>query len=258
MKVNVLGYGIMGKQIAGLLCLGGFDVDIYSHTFMDPLDIQRSIKLIARTIKSDKRGKITFVNELNALEDALTIEAVVENIEIKKLLYNKLKTRMSAPIFTNSSSYLSKEIGDDVSIMHFLNPIMLGLVEVSNVNQEAALISVPIIEYLRTIGFDVIFTKDNRGNLANYLIFREVSSVLKLMEQHCYSMDDINKTYNRLYSNRNIFDLIDRVGVDVTYKIILNLQQEDSSVYLPKCLTLALENNILGKKNHTSIKQVLE
>lgn len=63
--------------------------------------------------------------------------------------------------------------------------------------------------------------------------------------------------YNHLYNKRNIFSVIDSVGIDVSLNILKNLKTENEFIYIPKILEDAVSKNILGKKNKTSILQLI-
>jgi 3-hydroxyacyl-CoA dehydrogenase len=78
-----------------------------------------------------------------------------------------------------------------------------------------------------------------------------------LIELYNYPLSEIEKVYNRLF-DKNLFKTIDIIGVDITYNIIKNLKEQDDNIYLPKILKESVENNILGKKNGTSIKKYFE
>lgn len=256
MTINVLGYGIMGKQIASLLYLGGFDVCIWNYKEVDEKLIYKQIKLLKRSIDFTKEGSLTFVTEINKLPKAITIESVKEDLETKKHIYAECATK-EFPYFSNSSSFSPSEIGPEVNGLHFFNPISLGLVELFLKNQKIKKDIQPILEYLYVLKFEIVEVKNNRGYVGNYILFHEISSALKLIEKYGYNANNINSIYIKLYNGRNIFLIIDLIGIDVVFKILKNLKENDETIYLPSCLSLALEKNILGKKNKTSILTIL-
>lgn len=256
-RINILGYGIMGKQIAALFYLGGFEVNIWSYHSVDEAELKRYVRLISRQVLPGAEGKLNYFTDLGKLDDLVTIEAVVENIDIKKELYRTVRRTNKSAYFTNTSSFSPQEIGEGVSLLHFFNPITMGLVEAWYADASVQERAEQVLTFLTSINFTVVPVGDNRGSIANYLLFREIASVLKLMETDAYSVKSIEEVYQKLYPQRNIFTIIDMVGIDVTQQIILNLHEKDGTVYRPLCLRRALEQNILGKKNNTSIKQVL-
>ncbi len=256
MNINILGYGLMGKQIASLFYLGGFDIHIWNHSVIEENDIQKQIKLLKRILEVFKEGSLHFHTDINELPDSITIESVIEDLRVKKELFSYFSNNVS-PYFTNSSSFSPTEIDRNVNGFHFFNPINLKLLELYFVNDSIQSSIFPIINYLKELQFEIVFTKNNRGYIGNYILFHEISSAMKLIEKYDYQIEQVNAIYKKLYDGRNIFQIIDVIGIDVVHKILCNLKEEDESIYLPQCLSLALKRNILGKKNKTSIKEVL-
>lgn len=256
MHINILGYGLMAKQIAALLYLGGFKISIWNRSKIDLGEIERQIRLLKRTIDTTTAGEIVSMDKLEDLGDHLTIESVVEDIDVKKELYGKLKNRITRGYFTNSSSYSPNEIGNNVNGLHFYNPIMLKFVEYYDSKSESIDLE-SILSYLKSLEFEIVPVWNNRGYIGNYILFHEISSALKLIEKYNYSVDSVNAFYKKLHDGRDIFTIVDIIGIDVVRAIIVNLKAQDENLYLPECLLNAMDNNILGKKNKTSIKQVL-
>lgn len=257
MKINILGYGIMGKQIAALLHLGGFNIDIWNNIPMDKGDLTKQVKLLGKSLKKAGSGQLNYVYDLKELSNAVTIEAVIEDLAVKKSLFQELAPRLTSPYFTNTSSYTPSEIGPGVHGLHFFNPITIRLVELFVQTPDILPQIQPIIDYLSKNGFSVVEVPAHRGYIGNYLLFREIASFLKLVEQSGSPLENILKVYTTLHEQRNIISIIDLIGIDVAYKILVNLKKEDDSIYLPQCLKIALDKNILGRKNRTSLRQVL-
>ena len=63
---------------------------------------------------------------------------------------------------------------------------------------------------------------------------------------------------NKLNLQLNPINLIDLIGVDTCLKILKNLNEKNNQFYIPEILQTALDKNILGKKNKTSIKSLLK
>lgn len=257
MKVNVLGYGIMAKQIAALLYNVGYEVCIWSHRPVDVVEVQKQIKLLGRYMVTDLTGTITFTNSLDQLEDAVTIESVVEDLDVKKEIYSLLKDKISKGYYSNTSSYSPSEIGELVGGAHFYNPVTLKLVELYIPGTVCRDGMDAICETLNSVGFEIVKVNENRGYIGNYILFQEISIALKLMEKFDYNLESVNSIYCKLYDGRNIFTIIDLIGIDIVYKILINLKEEDDTIYMPQCLAKAIKQGILGRKNRTSIRTVL-
>ena len=256
MHINILGYGLMAKQIAALFHIGGHSVSIWNHQKIEPEDLGRQIRLLKKFIEPVSFGEISFVDRIEELEDNFTIESVVEDIDVKIALYQKLKGVITKGYCTNTSSYSPGEIGPEVLGLHFFNPITLKLIEYYN-NGIALPAVDEVIGYLEERGFDVVPVGNNRGYIGNYILFHEISSAMKLIEKYNYTVESVNSFYKKLYNGRDVFAIIDLIGIDVVQAIIINLKVQDDTLYLPSSLQKAIDSGVLGRKNKTSIKQVL-
>ncbi len=256
-KIIILGFGTMGKQIASLMCLLKYEVIIWNRNIGENFekDFLKSRKMLARQLGYElEENKVCFEKEIDSLPTGIYIETVVENLKIKKEIYKKLKCKATL-YFSNTSSFSTADISDNVNALHFFNPISMKILEYTKSNKSQSFIT-KLIKQLENINFNCIEVNDNRGYIGNYILFTEISNIFKLIEKYNYSYLDIRKMYSTLYDSRDIFKIIDLVGIDVSYQIIKNLNQSDLSIYIPKSLEYALDNNILGKKNKTSILQV--
>ena len=69
MRINVIGSGYMGKQIAAFLSILGFDILLWQKkddNFLN--DLQKQVKKIERILKIKSQGSIKTVNELSKLD----------------------------------------------------------------------------------------------------------------------------------------------------------------------------------------------
>ena len=260
MEVNIIGCGVMASQIAALFYLSGNNVNIWSYQGVDEANLLRTAKLVKRSLAMDsafKEGSINIISNLLEFKNNITIESVVEDLKVKKNIYNTVGNLIDKPFFTNSSSISPIEIGEKVNGLHFFNPISkIKLVELClniNSNEEVE----GLIAALNSLNFQVANVHNNRGYIANYIIFNEISSLFRLIEIHHYKLEEISKIYNALF-NKNLLQTIDIIGVDVTYKILNNLKEVDSGIYLPKILKNAIDHGVYGKKNNTSIINFLK
>ena len=68
MKVNILGCGVMGRQISALFLLGGFNVTVWNHRPVDKQLIHNQSKLITiifhNTNVFKDQGQLSFLNNL--------------------------------------------------------------------------------------------------------------------------------------------------------------------------------------------------
>ncbi len=256
MIINVLGFGLMGKQIAALLYLTGCKVNLYSRKEIEEKDFLKQVKILKKRISTVTEGTVTFFNQISELPNCITIESIIEDIKAKKQIYQDIRKNNNSLYFTNTSSYSPLEIASDVLGLHFFNPINLGLIEAFLNDRQSDEID-NLIEKFKHLEYEVVNVDINRGYIGNYILFHEISSALKLVEKFNYNVNQINQVYSKLYDGRDIFFIIDLIGIDVVFKILNNLREEDETIYIPKILKMALDKNVLGRKNKTTIKSMI-
>ncbi len=226
MDINLLGFGTMAQQLAGLFVSMGHTITLWNYKEVDLDRVQKQVKIQSRYLEfGDKpMGKISVIDSLDHLEDRLTIEAIVEDLSAKKDLYEKVRRKVSRDYFTSTSSFSPLEIGRDVKGIHFFNPLFsVKIIEIFDPVVNNGELK-ELLDELTGLGFVVINVLNTRGYIANYIIFNEISNVFKLIEVYHYPLGEIEKVYSHLF-DKNLFRMIDIVGVDVTYTIIKNLKE---------------------------------
>lgn len=248
--------GVMGYQIAALFYVLGYRVAVLSRRDIDKIKLNKSVNRINRlfNLNKQKNGEFKICTEFCDIYDSYTIDAVSEDLMVKKEIYHKIREVTSAPYLTNTSSYAPNEIANDVIGLHFFNPIQLKIIELTDYHDEVN----QLLDVLEVAGFNIVSVNQNRGYIGNFLLFHEIGAALKLIDKHGYSADSVQSIYNTLYDGRNIFLILDLIGLDVAYNIFKNLKEKDDSFYLPECIGVAIESGVLGKKNKTSILDVIK
>jgi 3-hydroxybutyryl-CoA dehydrogenase len=150
-NISVLGGGTMGNGIAHTFAQYGFPVSLYDvkQEFLDKAmktisgNLDRQVK--KGTLTEEQKNKtLSNIKTFLSLEEAVTnadlvIEAVPENLELKKDIFKKLDAhcKPTAILASNTSSISITEIAavtkraDKVVGMHFMNPVpLMKLVEV--------------------------------------------------------------------------------------------------------------------------------
>ncbi len=257
-SINILGFGTMGIQLAAFFCVIGYKVTVWNRTFpnikLKRLSIEK--KILEKNINcvADKHD-IVFVDKIDLLAPAITIEVLAEDIAVKQDVLNRLPFDLEKlSVFTNSSSFTPDEIHKEAHALHFFNPLH----SVKLVETTCPITSMQLFSDLENAGMTVVHAKMNRGYIANYILFREIAASIMLVEKFGYDTATIDLAQKCLGRQSSIFDVIDFVGVDVTKSIIDNLHENDDSIITPYLLTLALESGVLGRKNKTSIRSVLD
>ena len=257
-SINILGFGTMGMQLAAFFNVIGYKVTVWNRTFSDAKLKRLSIekKILEKNLKcASEKHEIEFLDQVDLLPPALTIEVLAEDLAIKQSVLHDLPfDPKTHGLFTNSSSFTPTEIHNEAHGLHFFNPLH----SVKLVETTCPLNSLPLFRDIEDAGLPVVHTKMNRGYIANYVLFQEIAASIMLIEKFGYDTKTIDLVLGSLGRQSSVFDVIDFVGVDLTKKILENLHETDHSVIVPPVLTLALETGILGRQNKTSIRSVLD
>ena len=190
-NVTVLGAGTMGRGIAQAAAMAGFNVVLYDikQEFVDN-GVAGVRKILGKSVEKGKRtqaevdtiiGRIKTSIVLNeaAKEADFVIEAVPEDIELKKKIFAELdKICKPTTILASNTSVLpvtaiagATERKDKVVGTHFFNPAaVMKLVEVImpiGVSQETVEIA---IDFCKKLGKSPVKTKDTPGFIVNRLL----------------------------------------------------------------------------------------
>ncbi len=247
----------MGSQVSCLFSLMGYEVNIWNRNLIDVEILKKKKKLISKTSNIiDKKGLIKFHKNFSKLENNITLECLSEDFEIKKKYFFEIKNITDKDIFSNTSSIKLTNISEEINLLHFFNPISLGIVE-AKFNKKLSSEAQILIEDLKKNNFEILNVKNITGYALNKLIFSEISNFFYLIEQEKINKFDLNKIFLKL-KNLNLLNVIDLIGVDTAINIFKNLKNDYNYYYIPKFLNICLNKGILGKKNKTSVKNIFE
>jgi 3-hydroxybutyryl-CoA dehydrogenase len=239
-KVAVIGAGTMGSGIAQVAATAGCSVQVYD-AFADALPRSKSNldKTLARLVEKGKitteessriAGSITYVNELSHLADAeLVIEAIVENIDVKRKLFRELEQIVSAKciLASNTSSLsiasiaASCEKSERVIGIHFFNPApLMALVEVVPAVQTSHEVKNKVAETIDSWGKVVAIAKDTPGFIVNRVARPFYSEAIRLYEEGFADFATIDWSMKHFGGFRmGPFELMDFIGNDVNYAV---------------------------------------
>ncbi|MFC1928659.1 3-hydroxyacyl-CoA dehydrogenase family protein [Chloroflexota bacterium] len=240
-RATVIGAGNMGSGIAELLSrLGGYQVVLCDTT--DEL-VQRGLQNQRNNLQRffvDK-GKITAeemeailgrIKTMTNLAEAaakadFVIEAVFENMELKKTIFQQLDE--AAPphsiLASNTSNLSVTEMAaqtkrpDRVAGMHFFNPVaVMKLVEVVRAALTSEETAKTVYELAEKLGKEPVYCRDTYGFLANRAQ-RSENDALELLWAHITTPEDIDKAvrlgYNRPLGPLELYDMIGAWGLFV-------------------------------------------
>lgn len=255
-KIAVLGAGLMGAGIAQVAAETGFQVsmrDIEERFVQNGLanirkNLERAVskgkmaKEQAEEILSRIKGTVDLAA---AVKDAqVVIEAVVENMELKKQVYKELD-QLCAPeviLASNTSGLSITEIASatkrpaKVIGMHFFNPVpVMKLVEIIK-GQATSEETYQLIKSLaQKMGKDPITVNESPGFAVNRILVPMINEAIFVLQEGVASAEDIDKGM-MLGANHPIgpLALADLVGLDTLLMVQENLYKEfGDSKYRP-------------------------
>ncbi|SDH17007.1 3-hydroxybutyryl-CoA dehydrogenase [Alteribacillus persepolensis] len=271
-KVAVVGAGSMGSGIANLAAMNGYGVILrdIKEEFLD----KGLSRIEAFMDKSVSKGKMTEEEKLKALENIQTttdinaaaeadfvIEAVIEDIEVKKSVFSELDeiVREDVILATNTSSMSITEIAnatkrpDRVAGMHFFNPAQLmKLVEVVRGFYTSDETVEEVKELSKKLNKEPVeVKKDTPGFIVNRIMIPQFIEAIKLVEEGVASPEDIDKAVTLgLNYPMGPFTLQDFAGVDIGYHTMEYFQQEfnEDRFAPPMYLKQLMRTGRVGKK----------
>ena len=274
-KVGVIGAGLMGHGIAQVAAQGGCEV-IVCETQQGFLDkgLERIDKSLAKLAEKAKekgqpfdaaavRARIRGTLAKTDLADCdLVVEAIVENLDVKKALFAELgKIVKKEGIFaSNTSSFPISEMAavsgrpDRFVGLHFFNPVQLmKLVEVVRTDKTNEDVVAQARAFGEACGKSPITCKDTPGFVVNRLLVPYMAEAMKLAERGDASIPDIDVAM-KLGCGYPMgpFELTDYVGLDTTLSILqgwVKRYPNDPAFAIPKLLEAKVKEGKLGRKS---------
>lgn len=237
--IGVIGSGAMGAGIAQVAATAGHKVFVYDNNEAAlkkaGLALEASIsKLVEKQKLSAEAGKSIFGNTIfvNAMEQLascdLVIEAVVENLEVKKTIFRQLETILSpdALMASNTSSLSITSIAaackhpERVLGIHFFNPAtLMQLVEIIPGVASAVEHLTQVKERITAWGKTIVVAKDTPGFIVNRVARPFYSEALRIYEEGIADMVTIDAAMKEHGFKMGPFELMDLIGHDVNYVV---------------------------------------
>ena len=240
MNVGVIGSGTMGSGIAQVAATAGCQVRLYD-TNKAALDKAKAAleKILNRLIEKGRidadektriQSNITYVQSLKDLSDSnLTIEAIIENLDIKKEVFSELETYVAEDciIASNTSSLSIASIAASLEKpercigIHFFNPApLMKLVEVVPAIQTSKTILEKCVKTISEWKKVVAVAKDTPGFIVNKVARPFYSESLRIYDEGTASFETIDSSLKSLGGFRmGPFELMDFIGNDVNYAV---------------------------------------
>jgi len=280
-KVAVLGAGTMGARIAAHFANAGVPSLLLDIVPSDASANSRN-KVAAAGLDAAKKSKpaafmdpsLARLVTIGNFEDDLPkltevdwiIEAVVENLELKRALLRKVDAvRKPGTIITTNTSGLpvakiAEDFPDDFRRCwfgtHFFNPPrymrLLELIATPDTDREL-LETVAHFSDVQ-LGKGIVYAKDTPNFIGNRIGTFSVLNVMRLMQEMNFSIEDVDALTGPAvgWPKSATFRTIDLVGLDILSHVVSNTAQnvhdERSDLKLPDFYRQMLERKWLGDK----------
>ncbi|MGD0570301.1 MAG: 3-hydroxyacyl-CoA dehydrogenase NAD-binding domain-containing protein [Candidatus Sulfotelmatobacter sp.] len=284
-KVAILGAGTMGARIAAHFANAGvpsYLLDIVPADLPPAAGATARNKIATAGLEAAKKSKpaafmesslarlVTvgnFDDDLKKLAEVdWIIEAVVENLEIKRSLLRKVEAiRKPGTIITTNTSGLpvgkiAEGFSDDFRRAwfgtHFFNPprYMRLLEIIPTADADHSLIDAVSIFCDLHLGKGVVLAKDTPNFIGNRIGTFSVLNVMRLMQEMDLTIEDVDALTGQAvgWPKSATFRTIDLVGLDILAHVVgnmtANVRDERSDLRLPDFFTEMLQRKWLGDK----------
>ena len=271
--IGVVGAGTMGNGIAQIASQIGCEVVMRDiETRFVENGMKNIDKFLSRSVEKGKMaaeekdaiiGRIKGTTDMADIKDVdLVIEAVIEDIELKKQVFKELDEllRPDVIIATNTSSMSITEIAastsrpDKVCGMHFFNPVpLMRLVEIIRgyaTSDETIRITRELAESMGKVTVEV--KKDSPGFIVNRIMIPHMLEAIKIVEEGIATIEDVDTAVkNGLNYPMGPFELMDLTGIDIAYFVTEYFYKElnkEAKWSAPNLLKTMVRAGKLGKK----------
>ena len=236
--IAILGAGTLGRRMALMLATQGAEVRLYDpNADVRAAGVAYATKelpgVLEKQIKDGRAGVVVGSDDLaTALHGAwLVIEAVPENLELKKTIFRQLDelAEPDAILATNSSSYASSNLVDSVRHperllnMHFLMPPRSTPVELMSCGRTDAAVIGLLADVLPSYGLTpYVVERESTGFIYNRIWAAIKREALSVVAEGVAKPEVVDAIYTQALGVRaGPCRLMDLVGLDV----VLNIEE---------------------------------
>ena len=270
-QIAVIGTGTMGRGIAYLAALAGYDTIIHDVDAAALDAAKESIASILR--KGVEKGKVgedvarMAIERVQAAADLepaartadLIIEAVPEELQLKKDLFSQadLFCAEETILASNTSSISIGELAGAVERrdrfvgMHFFNPPhLMKLIEIVRGERTSDATVAEVREVAQKMGKEPIIVRDRPGFATSRLGVAIGLEAIRMLEEEVATAEDIDRAMELGYNHpMGPLRLTDLVGLDVRLRIAEYLASTLGPRFEPpELLRRMVREGKLGKK----------
>ena len=270
-NISVMGCGTMGNGIAQTFAQFDYNVILYDisqdNLEKAKLTIDRNLdrmvekEVISKEKKSDTLNKIITTTDFNLIRNSdLVIEAISENIELKKSIFSKLDLECDSNtiLASNTSSISITELADSTNRkdkvigMHFMNPVpIMKLVEIINSKHTSKSTTEKIVNLSNQLNKIPLTVNDFPGFISNRILMPMINEAIEALNDGVSEVKNIDGIMKLGMGHpMGPLQLADLIGLDVC-KSILEVMYKglNKEKYMPNPLL-----NDMVKKGSLGVK----
>jgi len=237
-RIGVLGAGVMGGGIAQLMAHNNLparmkDINLAAvakGTEAAAKVFNESVKKRRLTPKEmmNKMALITGTTDYSGFKNVdLVIEAIVENLDIKKKVFAEIDSILQPQtiLASNTSSLSITEMAkvtkrpNKVVGLHFFNPVhRMPLVEVIRGETTSDATVASLVAFSKKIGKTPVVCKDAPGFLVNRILGAYLAEAARLLYEGA-GIEKVDKALLDFGMPMGPFNLVDEIGIDVAAKV---------------------------------------
>jgi 3-hydroxybutyryl-CoA dehydrogenase len=271
-NVGVVGVGAMGQGIAQMAAQAGAQVHLFDT---QAPAVQKAIQAITQQWqKMLEKGRIssdtcaTYSARLHACDSLsqlsacdLVIEAIVENLAVKKELFGQLEALVpaSAVLATNTSSLSVTAIAAELKLpqrfagFHFSNPVpLMKVVEVVAGLKTSSAVCEQLDAFTRQMGHIPVRTRDTPGFIVNHAGRGYGTEALRIVGESVSDFATIDRILkDQVGFKLGPFELMDLTALDVSHPVMESIyhQYYEEPRFRPSIITAQrLSAGVLGRK----------
>ncbi|MCB0738278.1 MAG: 3-hydroxybutyryl-CoA dehydrogenase, partial [Bacteroidetes bacterium] len=179
-------------------------------------------------------GRITFTTAFSDLKADFILEAIIEKLEAKVQLFNKLAAQNSEStiLATNTSTIPITKIGAAIPNperlvgVHFFNPAhIMKLVEIISGAATNPAIAHTAYDLVKSLGKTPVMAADAPGFIVNRVARHFYIEGLKVLEEGVTNHEGIDKLMEASGFKMGPFKLMDLIGVDTNFAVTSSMYE---------------------------------
>jgi 3-hydroxybutyryl-CoA dehydrogenase len=270
--VLIVGAGIMGTGIAQVAAQAGHSVMLFDIEPGAAATAKNELltifeKLVAKGKFSQQVSAqtLSLIEPIEALDGAanagLVVEAIVEDIELKRSLFQQLEGIVSADciLASNTSSISITAIANGMQHpdrfvgMHFFNPVaLMKLVEVVTGLQTSPAAAASIFKLAETWGKVAVNARSTPGFIVNRIARPFYAETLALLQEQVATPAILDSCLRAAGFRMGPCELMDLIGLDTNFAVTRSVYEANfyDKRYTPSLMQQELvDGGLLGRKS---------